>query len=86
VALLHTPLEQIDEARLLDLIATGATKNRIIKYKRTICGNAHADYTEFLADISSFANTSGGDNALGMDAQRAYQVCDLRHFPRRRGS
>ncbi|MFY9627255.1 MAG: RNA-binding domain-containing protein, partial [Methylocystis sp.] len=37
-------------------------------YKRTIYGNAHADYSEFLADVSSFANTGGGDVVLGMDA------------------
>jgi hypothetical protein len=68
MALLHIPLNQIDEARLQAIIAAGAAESRTIDYKRTSYGNAHADYSEFLADISSFANTSGGDLVLGMDA------------------
>jgi hypothetical protein len=68
MALLHIPLDQIDEARLQALITAGAPESRTIDYKRTIYGNAHADHSEFLADASSFANTSGGDLVLGMDA------------------
>jgi hypothetical protein len=68
MALLHIPLAQIDEARLQALIAAGAAESRTIDYKRTIYGNAHADHSEFLADTSSFANTSGGDLVLGMAA------------------
>jgi hypothetical protein len=68
MALLHIPLNQIDEARLLALIASGAAESRTIEYKRTTYGQSNSDYAEFLADISSFANTSGGDLVLGMDA------------------
>jgi hypothetical protein len=68
MALLHIPLDQIDEARLQGLIAAGAAESRTIEYKRTIYGSAPADYSELLADTSSFANTSGGDLVLGMDA------------------
>ena len=68
MALLHIPLDQIDEERLLALILAGAAENRNIDYKRTSYGNANADYSEFLADISSFANVSGGDLVLGMAA------------------
>jgi hypothetical protein len=68
MALLHIPLAQIDEPRLQTLITAGAAESRTIDYKRAIYGNAHAEYSEFLADVSSFANTSGGDLVLGMDA------------------
>jgi Putative DNA-binding domain len=68
MTLLHIPLDQIDESRLEALITAGAAESRTIDYKRTIYGNTHADYSEFLADTSSFANTSGGDLVLGMDA------------------
>jgi Putative DNA-binding domain len=68
MALLHIPLDQIDEARLAALIDTGAAESRIIEYKRTTYGAGDADYREFLADTSSFANTSGGDLVLGMEA------------------
>jgi predicted HTH transcriptional regulator len=69
MALLHIPLNQIDEKHIRALITAGAAESRSIEYKRTIYGNVHADYSEFLADASSFANTAGGDLVLGMDAQ-----------------
>ncbi len=69
MALLHIPLKQIEEKHLLALIAAGAAESRSIDYKRTSYGNLHADYSEFLADASSFANTAGGDLLLGMDAE-----------------
>lgn len=68
MALLHISLDQIDEARLNALIAAEAAESRTIEYKRTTYGAGHGDYAEFLADISSFANTSGGDLLLGMAA------------------
>ena len=71
MARLHNPLDQIDEARLRPLIAAGAPEARTIEYKRTTYGNANADYSEFLADTSSFANTSGGDLLLGIDTTNA---------------
>jgi hypothetical protein len=66
MALLHIPLDQIDEARLQALIVAGAAESRIIDYKRTTYGSAHSDYSELLADISSFANMAGGDLILGV--------------------
>jgi hypothetical protein len=68
MSLLHIPLLEIDEARLQALITSGAAESRTIDYKRTTYGTANADYSEFLADVSSFANTSGGDLVLGIDA------------------
>jgi Putative DNA-binding domain len=68
MTLLHIALDQVDEARLQALVTAGAPESRTIDYKRTSYGNANADYSEFLADTSSFANTSGGDLVLGMDA------------------
>jgi len=68
MVLLHIPLDRIDEASLNALIAGVAAESRSIDYKRETYGNTHSAYSEFLADISSFANTSGGDVVLGMDA------------------
>jgi len=72
MALLNVPLNQIDEARLRALIAAGAAESRTIDYKRESYGNAHSDLSEWLADVSSFANTSGGDLLLGMDQRMAF--------------
>ena len=68
MALLHIPLPQIDEAALQSLIRARVSESRSIDYKRETYGNSRDDYAEFLADISSFANTAGGDIVIGMAA------------------
>jgi hypothetical protein len=68
MALQHIPLERIDEAQLKRLITGRASETRDIEYKRDVYGNADKDRAEFLADISSFANTAGGDLVIGMVA------------------
>jgi hypothetical protein len=68
MALLHIPLDQIDREQLQRLIDAQAAEARDIEYKRATYGNADADHAEFLADVSSFANTAGGDLIIGMEA------------------
>jgi Putative DNA-binding domain len=70
MALLHIPLDRITEQNILDLIDAKAAETHVIEYKRDTYGNAHKDYSEFLADISSLANTSGGDLVIGIDAPK----------------
>jgi hypothetical protein len=67
MALLDTPLAQITEADLTGLIAVQAPESLLIDYKRQTYGLKETDRTEFLKDISSFANTLGGDLVIGMD-------------------
>lgn len=69
MALQHLTLDQIDEAQLQRLIDGKASETRDIDYKRDTYGNADKDYGEFLADISSFANTVGGDIIVGVNAK-----------------
>lgn len=70
----HLPLEQINEAQLQGLIEGQASEARDIEYKRDIYGGADKDHGEYLADISSFANTSGGDIVVGMHADSGIPV------------
>jgi hypothetical protein len=70
MALQHIPLDQINEAQLQSLIDGRASETQIIEYKRDTYGNADKDNAEFLADISSFANTVGGDIVVGMAATK----------------
>ena len=60
-------LTEITEADLTALIANGVAEGRTIDYKRVLPGHSDADKREFLADASSFANTSGGDLVFGID-------------------
>ena len=68
MALLHIPLDQLTEQNVLDLIEAKAAETHVIEYKRDTYRNAHNNYSEFLADVSSLANTSGGDLIIGIDA------------------
>jgi predicted HTH transcriptional regulator len=38
-----------------------------LEYKRTTYGNGDADVKEYLKDVSSFANTHGGDLVIGIE-------------------
>lgn len=42
------------------LVSTRAPETRTLEYKEALPGQSDADKTEFLADVSSLANTSGG--------------------------
>jgi hypothetical protein len=59
--------EEIVEDDLLALITNAVSESRTIDYKRELPGNSDADKKEFLADVSSFANTSGGDLIFGVN-------------------
>src|SRR5260370_13983943 len=60
-------LDDITEDDLLALVSNAVSEGRTIDYKRELPGNSDGDKKEFLADVSSFANTSGGDLVFGID-------------------
>ena len=68
MALLHIPLEKIDQSHLQRLIDGQAAESREIDYKSQTYGGSDKERAEFLADISSFANAVGGDLIIGMAA------------------
>lgn len=74
MALLDIPLDRATEADLHRLIVTGARESVWIDYKRATYGGTDADHAEFLADISSFANTLGGDLVIGVEARQGVPV------------
>lgn len=63
-----TSFKDITEADLNSLLAAKTPEGKTIEYKRALPGNADDDRKEFLADVSSFANSSGGDLLFGIDA------------------
>ncbi len=60
-------LEDITEDDIAALITNAVSEGRTIDYKRELPGNSDGAKKEFLADVSSFANTSGGDLVFGVD-------------------
>lgn len=69
MTLRYLTLDQIDEGQLQRLIDGKASERRDIEYKRHTYGNGDKDYGEYLADVSSFANTIGGDIIIGLNAK-----------------
>jgi len=60
------PLNEIAEADIQQLKASGVEEGKTIEYKRDLPGTKDEDKREFLADVSSFANTEGGDIIYGV--------------------
>ena len=65
---LDKPLDGLTEADLAELITAGMPELKTLEYKQTLSGTSHADRKEFLADVSSFANSSGGHLIYGVRA------------------
>jgi predicted HTH transcriptional regulator len=67
MALSNLNFDDLAECDLLDQIQAGVPEGVLVDYKRDLYGRADADIREFLKDVSSFANTSGGHLIIGMD-------------------
>jgi predicted HTH transcriptional regulator len=70
MSLLGKALETINESDLQGLVDNRTIENKYLEYKRELPGERDSDKKEFLADISSFANTSGGDLIFGISTVR----------------
>jgi len=64
--LLKKPLDQIREEDLQALIKNAVAERKTLEYKQFLPSNTDSDKKEFLADVSSFANASGGDLIYGI--------------------
>jgi len=59
-------IEQIEEEDLQALIDNSVLERRTMDYKRSLPRMTDSGKKEFLADVSSFANASGGDLIFGI--------------------
>jgi hypothetical protein len=59
-------LDEITETDLQALVTAGVAERKTIEYKRELPPGNDAAKKEFLADVSSFANTVGGDLLYGV--------------------
>lgn len=65
--MIQKPIERITAADIDALVTNHVAEGRSIDYKRELPGSTDADKKEFLADVSSFANTVGGDLIFGIE-------------------
>lgn len=64
------PISQITEADIADLITNAVEEGREIDYKESVKIGTDSEKKEFLADVSSFANASGGHLLVGIAEER----------------
>lgn len=62
----NKPLELINESDLQSLVDNQSIENKTTDYKELLPNNSDSDKREFLADVSSFANATGGDLIFGI--------------------
>jgi hypothetical protein len=62
--------ESICKADLDSLVHNAVGESRTLEYKEQLPGGSDEDKREFLADVSSFANASGGDLIYGVRETR----------------
>ena len=63
-------IDKITEEDLQDLIDNSVLERKTIEYKQSLLSNSDSAKKEFLADVSSFANASGGDLIYGIIEDR----------------
>ena len=64
--MINKDIEDINKDDLQALINDEVIEHKTIEYKQILPGNSDKDKKEFLADVTSFANASGGDIIYGI--------------------
>ena len=79
MSLLEYPLEAIDEPALDRLKSDQIAEGKAIEYKSALPAGADRDRIEFLSDVSSFANASGGHIFYGIveDSGIPVDICGV---------
>jgi len=70
IAMLPVDIEEITSAHIESLVAEKVTERKALEYKEKLPEGTDGAKKEFLADVCSFANASGGDIIYGIRDQR----------------
>ena len=68
--MLPVRFDDITADHILRLVADKIAEHKTLEYKETLSLGNQEKNAEFLADISSFANASGGDIIFGVSDER----------------
>jgi predicted HTH transcriptional regulator len=64
-------IDEIGSEHITSLITEKVTEHKILEYKESLPDGSDGAKKEFLADVCSFANASGGDIIYGMRDEKA---------------
>ena len=67
--MINKHFDKIEFTDLEQLQSNAVSEGKTIEYKKLLPTNSDADRKEFLADISSFSNASGGDLIFGISEE-----------------
>jgi predicted HTH transcriptional regulator len=68
--MLNTPFEKVSKEDIDALVSHEVAEGRSLDYKGMLPGNLNQNKVEFLADVASLANTSGGYLLYGVKERR----------------
>lgn len=72
--MIHKKISEVSIDDIQGLINSKMPEGKTIEYKKELKINIDSDKKEFLADVYSFSNTSGGDLILGINTQSGVPV------------
>lgn len=64
--MIEQDIDKINESNLLSLINNGEPEGKTIEYKEFLPDNTDKNKLNFLAEVSAFANSAGGDLLIGI--------------------
>jgi len=67
--MLSKPLPDLRLEDIAALKTNGVAESRVIDFKSAAAGSSDRDKKEFLADVTAFANASGGDMVFGIETR-----------------
>jgi hypothetical protein len=70
-------IDEINEKDLQSLIENSVLERKTLEYKQILPGTTDSDKKEFLSDITSFTNASGGDVIFGITENTDHIPIDL---------
>lgn len=65
--MIQVPIDALELAHLIDLVANSVRERRDLEFKRDLPGEHEAAVKEFLADVTAMANAQGGDIVYGIE-------------------
>src|SRR5258707_6977707 len=68
--MLPVEIDEVEDKHIVALVSEKVAERKVLEYKENRPDGTDGSKKEFLADVCSFANSSGGDVIFGIKDQR----------------